>query len=296
MTDQEWKLLELWQSRGEVEFYPEVYIGPLTDDPRQNALLVAQGIRYHRSRGSESQAGPPPRWCRDVAGPSVEQLADVVSAGGPIKNWTRVDPNERIRYVMRLLVNRYGFQPNGAAGLVGNLTAESQVLPTKIQETEPLIPEAGPLTERDSLGQVRTFTAEEVMNLDPRRRPELKGIGLAQWTWSSRREGLFEHRFERRRRGAAILFDMEAQVDYLVSELESKPEFKHVYALLRRAGVAVHDASDKVLLHFERPKWLFDENGNLRPLDDPAILEKVDERKKLSDEALRTYNKLLRKL
>jgi hypothetical protein len=49
--------------------------------------------------------------------------------------------------------------------------------------------------------------------------PLLAGTGLAQWTSSSRRIGLFRHAFNGQVLGANILFDMDAQLDYLVREL-----------------------------------------------------------------------------
>jgi hypothetical protein len=39
----------------------------------------------------------------------------------------------RVLQVMDLLVRRYGYPVNGAAGLVGNLIAESEVLPNRIE-------------------------------------------------------------------------------------------------------------------------------------------------------------------
>ena len=46
------------------------------------------------------------------------------------------DESARVLRVMELLVDRYGYPVNGAAGLVGNLIAESGVLPNRIEGSQ----------------------------------------------------------------------------------------------------------------------------------------------------------------
>jgi peptidoglycan hydrolase-like protein with peptidoglycan-binding domain len=48
-------------------------------------------------------------------------------------DWTALEGDARVRYVMALLVDRYGYPINGAAGIVDYLWAESAVLPNRIE-------------------------------------------------------------------------------------------------------------------------------------------------------------------
>jgi hypothetical protein len=122
-------------------------------------------------------------------------------------------------YVMGLLVGTYGYPVTGAAGVVGNLWAESGVLPNRVEGSSA----ATPMRARDLSGDVCDFdfTAEEVMDRDRSAGvgPRLPGVGLAQWTSPSRRAGLFAYAPGGHVLGAAVLFDMDAQVDYLDHEL-----------------------------------------------------------------------------
>jgi hypothetical protein len=152
--------------------------------------------------------------------------------------------------VMELLVRQYGFPVNGAAGIVGNLIGESGVIPSRIQGSDA----ATPLLAHGFDGRLHNFKPEQVRDRDESRRtgPRAEGIGLAQWTSSNRRRGLFLHRFRGRVLGPAILLDLEAQVDYLVTEL--RRDYRAVNATLMAPSVTIDQASDAVLLGFERPK------------------------------------------
>ena len=155
----------------------------------------------------------------------------------------------RVARVMNLLVNQHGYPVNGAAGLVGNLMAESGVLPNRIEGSRPETPMRAP----DFTGRVRVFSADEVRDRSFARRtgPLKPGIGIAQWTFAPRRAGLFRHSFRGQQLGSAILTNLEAQVDYLVIELRTK--FQRVDKVLRSPGVSVEQASDVTLLQFESP-------------------------------------------
>jgi len=151
--------------------------------------------------------------------------------------------DQRMLYVMDLLVNKYNYPVNSAAGLVGNLSAESSVMPNRIQGSQQTDPMLG-------------LTPEQAMNFYGNG----GGIGLAQWTSTDRRDGLFQHIFNGVQLGANILLNMEAQVDYMVYELRNK--FIGVNQFLMNPGVSVNDASDKVLKNFEIP---YDIPGNIAP-------------------------------
>jgi hypothetical protein len=178
-----------------------------------------------------------------------------------------MDKNARVLRVMDLLTGQYGYPVNAAAGIVGNLMEESDVMPNRLEGSKEATPmrtwEHPPLSavprqlegEDCPKGRVRDFTPEEVRDRSRSRRtgPCLPGVGLAQWTEAGRRLGLFRHTFRGRQLGVAILFDLDAQVDYLDTELRS-PLYARVRTTLMTPGVTVDQASDTVLLEFEKPK------------------------------------------
>jgi hypothetical protein len=186
----------------------------------------------------------------------------------------------RVQRVMDLLINRYGYPAAGAAGLVGNLIAESGVQPNRIEGSH----SSAPMRGVDFTGRVRNFTPDEVRarNFGRRTGPRRPGVGLAQWTSPNRRAGLFQHTFEGRRLGSAILSNLDAQVDYLVSELRTG--YRSVDAALRRPGVTVDQASDEVLLRFEIPAAVLN-----KPRTDPGVQQVLARRRTLAAQALQTY-------
>ena len=186
----------------------------------------------------------------------------------------------RILRVMQLLVNRYRYPVNGAAGLVGNLIAESGVQPSRIEGSR----SATPMRAPDFAGRVRDWTPDQVRDRSYSRRtgPRLPGVGIAQWTSPDRRRGLFRHVFRGRALGSAILSDLDAQVDYLVTELRTS--YRQVDATLRAPGVTMAQASDVVLLRFERPAAVLN-----RPPSDPGVQSVLSRRRSYGARALQIY-------
>jgi hypothetical protein len=114
-------------------------------------------------------------------------------------------------------------------------------------------------------------------NIAPQRGPLFAGIGLAQWTIPSRRDGLFRHKFRGQQLGAAILSDLHAQVDYLVTELGQRYDAP-VNTTLRAPGVTVDDAADEVVYGYERPGSI-QQNSQRLPRTDPRVLKVFRERR-----------------
>jgi hypothetical protein len=200
------------------------------------------------------------------------------------EDWAAVDGDERMRYVMALLVEQYSYPVDGAAGIVGNLWAESGVRPQRIEGSSA----ATPMRARDFAGDTVDFTAEETMNRDRSAGlgPALPGVGLAQWTSSRRRAGLFRHSYRGQVLGADVLFSMEAQVDYLVQEMQSS--YARVHEVLTAPGVSVDDASDEVVYSFEVPGSVL-EGGAKLPRTDPRVQQTFQARRGHSQRALRIY-------
>jgi hypothetical protein len=282
LTAREWELVEQWQSAAQVG------TDDLTADPARNASLVAGAIFCGRKIGTPD-TNDHPLLCVDpsvtAADPGVVELVRHVVTRGQIVNWRSVPLEQRRLRVMELLVDVYGYPVNGAAGLVGNLEAESAVLPNLIEDSKPPTPMRG----RNFQGAVTDFTATEVMNRDLARRrgPAKPGIGLAQWTSVDRRAGLFQHRHGGHPAGARILFDLPAQVDFLVTELRA--DFPRVEATLTDPTVTVDRASDDVVYDFERPGSILDINKHRLPRADPAVQNVFRDRRRLGRAALAAY-------
>lgn len=164
-------------------------------------------------------------------------------------DWSQISANDRMAYAMRRLTKVYGYPPTGAAGIVGNLYAESALIPNRVEGST----QKAPMTSKDSTGKRKAFTAEEVRNRKAGKSgPKAPGVGIAQWTYASRRKKLFEHTYQGAPVGDSILTNMDAQIDYLVSEL--KGDFKGLHAKLLNGKITVESASDAVLMDFERPQ------------------------------------------
>ena len=214
-------------------------------------------------------------------------LADLwgrVGGGSPPAGPVPATLDGRILRVMELLVDHYGYPVTGAAGLVGNLVIESHLQPNRVEGSRP----GSPMHAPDFAGVRRTFTAQEVLGRDRATNygPKYPGVGIAQWTHPQRRKGLFTHTVGREPGGAAILFDLDAQVDYLVTELRTS--YKGVQATLRRAGVSIEDAADDVVYGFERPGSVL-EKGRRLPRGDPRVQRVFTERRACARHALGVY-------
>ncbi len=199
-------------------------------------------------------------------------------------NWTAMSREERMRYAVNRLVTTYGYPVNGAAGIVGNLWAESGILPNRVEGSQ----QATPMRARDFNGVVTDFTAAQIMNRDRQAQqgPRLPGIGLAQWTSSARRRGLFQHQYQGRVLGENVLFSMDAQLDYLVNELNTN--YTRVNRVVRDASVTVDDASDEVLYNFEVPGSILTTTEPRRklPRTDPAVQAVFEARRRHARSAL----------
>jgi hypothetical protein len=230
--------------------------------------------RFQAAKGLVTDGIVGPRTWAAILGTSAR-------APGHVIDWVAVGDGERMRYVMKRLVDRYGYPVNGAAGIVGNLSAESGVLPHRIEGSS-----AGtPMRARNFAGSVVDFTASQVMNRNQATRdgPALPGIGLAQWTSSGRRRGLFDHQHDGRRPGADILFDMDAQVDYLDHELQT--EFTRVHGVVKDVAVTLHAASDEIVYNFEIPGAIL-ADGTKLPRADPRVQNVFQRRRGHSERAL----------
>lgn len=245
----------------------------------------------YRGRADEMhfEINDSPQMVGRVAGRVAQTSAGVTGpTAGALKtplSWGTVGLDERRVYVMRRLIAA-GYPVNGAAGIVGNLESESGLIPNRIEGST----STAPMRARDFSGTVRTFTADAIMNRDPHthRGPRRPGVGLAQWTSPARRAGLFRHTYGGLMLGARILFDMDAQLDYLVQELRTS--YRRVDALLRDPGVTVDAAADEVVYNFEVPGAIL-ANRRKRPRTDPQVQRVFSARRRAAHAALAAYRR-----
>lgn len=129
-----------------------------------------------------------------------------------------------------------GLSDAGAAGLMGNLYAESALNPKNLQNSyeKKLGYTDDSYTAAVDDGTYSNFVRDSA------------GYGLAQWTFWSRKENMLEFA----RAAGKSIGDLEMQLDFLCKELSGS--YASVFATLKTA-TTVKEASDSVLVNFERP-------------------------------------------
>ena len=134
-------------------------------------------------------------------------------------------------------LKKEGFSDFGVAGLMGNLDAESALRPNNLQDT---YSRSLGLSDTEYTAKVDNGTYTNFVR-------DSAGYGLAQWTYWSRKENLLNYAKSKKK----SIGDLEMQLEFLVQEL--KTSYKNsVYNILVNA-TTVQQASDVVLMNFERP-------------------------------------------
>lgn len=129
-----------------------------------------------------------------------------------------------------------GLTSAGTAGLMGNLFAESGLSPINLQNSY-----------EKSLGYSdSSYTLAVDKGSYTRFSKDNAGYGLAQWTYSTRKNNLLNYA----KSSGKSIGDLEMQLNFLYNELSSS--YSGVLAILKSTS-SVREASNKVLLNFERP-------------------------------------------
>lgn len=150
-------------------------------------------------------------------------------------NTTVVKGTDNEKYIWDAL-HAAGFNTYGIAGLMGNLYAESGLIPTNMQNSY-----------EKKLGYTdATYTAAVDSGKYTNFAKDGAGYGLAQWTYPTRKQALLDFA---KSKGKSV-GDLGVQVEFLIKELATS--FKSLNSLLRNA-VSVKEASDAVITQFERP-------------------------------------------
>lgn len=148
----------------------------------------------------------------------------------------RISPYETYYWnaFLNAIKNEYG-----VAGLMGNLQAESYLIPyirqgdtNDLQYKKSLV-----YTQNVNNGVISKYTFVH----------DSVGYGLAQWTYHTRKEGLYNMY----KTGYPSIGDAKLSVDYLLYELQNS--YKSVWNTLISA-TSIRQASDAVLHDFENPK------------------------------------------
>lgn len=133
-----------------------------------------------------------------------------------------------------------GFTKAGAAGTIGSLDKESGLQTNNLQNSRNAT--LGSDTYYTASVNNHTYSKNEFIN-------DRAGYGLAQWTYYTRKRGLYEMTVEQ---GLSIA-DLQGQLDFLIKEL--KTGYTSLYNLLKTTN-SVDEASDAFLKQFERPAIL----------------------------------------
>ena len=125
----------------------------------------------------------------------------------------------------------------GAAGVMGNLEAESSLTPNNLQSNgnRNLGMDDKMYTQAVDDG---TYSAESFAH-------DNFGYGLAQWTYWTRKQALLNYA---KSKGASV-GDLQMQLEFLIKELRT---YKAVWEKLTQA-TSVREASDAMMLGFEKP-------------------------------------------
>lgn len=128
-----------------------------------------------------------------------------------------------------------GLNDYGIAGLMGNLHAESGLIPTNLQNSYEKKLGFTDITYTNAVdnGTYNNFVKDSA------------GYGLAQWTYWSRKQNLLD--FAKAKKTS--IGDLEMQLDFLWKEIQG---YTTVFNTLKNA-TSVREASDVVLLQYERP-------------------------------------------
>lgn len=134
-------------------------------------------------------------------------------------------------YLLEITGNAYA-----AAGLMGNLYAESSLIPTNLQDAceAALGYEDGTYTEAVDSGTYSGFASDGA------------GYGLAQWTWQERKQNLLAFAQD----AGLSVGSLDLQLRFLAWELEERGLLPKLQSVC-----SVREASDLVLFRYEAPLY-----------------------------------------
>ncbi|MCL1964727.1 MAG: phage tail tip lysozyme [Firmicutes bacterium] len=203
-------------------------------DPMKDGVIIGHYEGYQR--GIASNHGDPANWfprfgkTMDDFRKEVKRLLD---AGGsaPV---TPATPTSNDEVIWNFLMGK-GLNAYAAAGIMGNLYAESGLKPTNLQNSY-----------EKSLGFTdESYTAAVDSGSYTNFVRDSAGYGLAQWTYYTRKQALLDFA----KSAGASIGDLKMQLDFLWKELQGYIALMNIL----KTATSVKQASDAVLTDFERP-------------------------------------------
>lgn len=234
------------KATGEVEIYTTSDYVTKTDKLMRGDILLAEG--HHVAVVIKADA--PKKSTKEIAkeviqgkwGNGAERKQKLQAAGYNYEEvqkavkemMTEKTVSDIPKYVWDYLYARIG-NAYGVAGLMGNLKAESNLNPKNLQNSceKKLGMTDDEYVRAVDNGSYKNFASDSC------------GFGLAQWTSSGRKQGLYDSRNNR------SIGNIDIQLEFLWKELSTS--YKTVLNGLKTAKT-VREASDIVLTKFERPK------------------------------------------
>ena len=215
----------------------------LNYEPKSNEMIIT----VHRWFANKSCPGD---WLYarlgDVAKKVTENLSKYANndTNGVTSDFTptakdtsdvKVSPIQNDAFIWQFFKAK-GFNDYAIAGLMGNLKAESNLRPDNLQNSfEGRLGSDAEYVKKVDNG---TYSKSKFAN-------DHAGFGLAQWTWHTRKEALYDYA---KKKGVSIA-DLNMQLEYLWVELQRYTKTMNV---LRNAK-SVYEASTIVLTDFEKP-------------------------------------------
>ena len=209
-----WVIFYDWQGDGHTE-----HVG-IVESVKDGVITVIEGNHNDAVGRRQIRVGNPSIYGYGV--PAFDEEKEVEKMDNAQKIWD---------FLFAWLGNAFG-----AAGLMGNIRAESALRPTNLQDR---FEKSLGLTDEQYTARVDSGSYTNFVH-------DSAGYGLAQWTYWSRKQALLD--FARARKTS--IGDFEMQLDFLQKEMESN--YPTLVSFLRKAK-SVREASNKVLFEYERP-------------------------------------------
>ena len=210
----------------------------LNYEPKSNEMIIT----VHRWFANKSCPGD---WLYSRLGKVADEVTKRLSSSQPKTDEKKIETPKSSQKESTVKENdeiiwdffkSKGLNDFAVAGLMGNLKAESNLRPDNLQNSF-----------EGRLGS----DAEYVKKIDSGRYSKISfandhaGFGLAQWTWHTRKEALYDYA---KSQGKSIA-DLVMQLEFLWKELQN---YTKTMSVLRNAK-SVYEASTIVLTDFEKP-------------------------------------------
>ena len=210
----------------------------LSYEPKSNEMIIT----VHRWFANKSCPGD---WLYSRLGDVADEVTKKLSSEKPQKAEAKVEIPKSVSNSVSAKENdatiwdffkSKGLNDFAIAGLMGNLKAESNLRPDNLQNNF-----------EGRLGSDETYTKKVDDGSYSRNKfaHDSAGYGLAQWTWHTRKAGLYDYA---KSQGKSIA-DLVMQLEFLWKELQN---YARTMSVLKNAK-SVYEASTIVLTDFEKP-------------------------------------------